>query len=82
MAGVPGGPPEIVIAVIVEYGDSGSGMAAPIMAKTADYYLRRKYDIPVDTIQTWGEHLRSGRPAPWYRVRFPAPPVQGEGQGL
>jgi penicillin-binding protein 2 len=81
MAGRPGGEPEIVIAVIVEYGEGGSSMAAPIMAKTADYYLRRKYDIPVDTIQTWGEHLRSGRPAPWYRRRFPAPPTDGEGRG-
>ena len=49
---------------------------APIMAKTADYYLRRKYGIPIDTIQTYNEHLRAGRPAPWYRVRFPAPPRQ------
>ncbi len=80
MAGPPGMPPEIVVAVIVEYGESGSGMAAPLAAKTADYYLRRKHGIPVDTIQTWGEHLRAGRPAPWYRVRFPAPPVRG-GEG-
>lgn len=85
MAGRPGGEPEIVIAVIVEYGEGGSSMAAPIMAKTADYYLRRKYGIPVDTIQTYGEHLRAGRPAPWYRVRFPAPPpprTEGEGEVL
>ena len=82
MAGRPGGEPEIVIAVIVEYGEGGSSMAAPIMSKTADYYLRRKYGIPVDTVQTYLEHLRSGRPAPWYRVRFPPPqPTPGEGQG-
>ena len=79
MAGPPGGPPEIVVAVIVEYGESGSGMAAPIMAKTADFYLRRKHGIPVDTVQTYLEHLRAGRPAPWYRIRFPAPPVETEG---
>jgi penicillin-binding protein 2 len=71
MAGTPGGPPEIVVAVIVEYGASGSGTAAPIMAKTADFYLRRKYGIPIDTIQTYGEHLRAGRPAPWYTRRYP-----------
>jgi penicillin-binding protein 2 len=82
MAGRPGGEPEIVIAVIVEYGEGGSSMAAPIMSKTADYYLRRKYGIPVDTVQTYLEHLRAGRPAPWYRVRFPPPPpTPGEGQG-
>jgi penicillin-binding protein 2 len=80
MAGPIGGEPEIVIAVIVEYGEGGSAMAAPIMAKAADYYLRRKYDIPVDTIQTYNEHLRAGRPAPWYRRRFPPPPAPaGEG---
>jgi len=73
MAGRPGGPPEIVIAVVVEYGASGSRAAAPIMAKAADFYLRRKYGIPTDTIQTYLEHLQAGRPAPWYRTRFPPP---------
>jgi hypothetical protein len=66
----------------VEFGEAGSSMAAPIMSKTADYYLRRKYDIPVDTIQTYLEHLRAGRPAPWYRARYPPPPpTGGEGPG-
>jgi hypothetical protein len=46
------------------------------MAKTADFYLRKKYGIPVDSVQTYLEHLRSGRPAPWYRRRF----LQGETQ--
>jgi penicillin-binding protein 2 len=71
MAGPFGGPPEIVVAVIVEYGDSGSGTAAPLMAKTADFYLRKKYGVPVDTVQTYLEHLRAGRPAPWYSERYP-----------
>jgi hypothetical protein len=73
MAGPIGGDPEIVIAVIVEYGGGGSAVAAPIMAKTADFYLRTKYGIPTDTVQTYLEHLRTGRPAPWYARRFPAP---------
>jgi penicillin-binding protein 2 len=77
MAGPPGQPPEIVVVVIVEYGASGSGMAAPIMAKTADFYLRKKYGMPIDTIQTWGEYLRAGRPAPWH-ARFARPAVAGE----
>jgi penicillin-binding protein 2 len=80
MAGPPGAPPEIVVAVIVEYGDAGSAVAAPIGSKTADFYLRRKYGIPVDSVQTYLEHIRAGRPAPWYRVRFPPPPVEGEGR--
>ncbi|MBI4520188.1 MAG: penicillin-binding protein 2 [Gemmatimonadetes bacterium] len=65
LAGPRGGDPEIVVAVIVEFGLSGSGVAAPIVAKTADFYLRRKHGIPVDTMQTLGEHLRAGRPARW-----------------
>ncbi|MBT8336708.1 MAG: penicillin-binding protein 2 [Gemmatimonadetes bacterium] len=66
MAGPRGGAPEIVIVVLVQYGGGGSSTAAPIMAKAADFYLRRKYDIPVDTIQTLGEHVRTrGWPA-WY----------------
>jgi penicillin-binding protein 2 len=70
MAGPPGEPPEIVVAVIVEYGDSGSRVAAPIMAKTADFYLRRKYGIAVDSIQTYGEHNVRGIPTPWYAERY------------
>ena len=70
MAGPVGGAPEIVIAVIVEYAGGGSAVAAPIMAKTADFYLRRKYGVPVDSVQTYLEHLRAGRPAPWYARRF------------
>jgi penicillin-binding protein 2 len=73
MAGPVGGEPEIVIAVIVEHAGGGSAVAAPIMAKAADFYLRRKHGIPTDTIQTYLEHLRAGRPAPWYARRFLQP---------
>lgn len=76
MAGPPGQAPEIVVVAIVEYGESGSQAAAPIVAKAADFYLRRKYRIPVDTVQTYLDHLRAGRPAPWYRERFPQPAPQ------
>jgi penicillin-binding protein 2 len=67
MAGPWDGEPEIVVVAIVEFGESGSSIAAPLMAKTADFYLRRKYGIPIDTIQTLGEHYNTGRPAPWAR---------------
>jgi penicillin-binding protein 2 len=70
MAGPWGERPEIVVAVLVEEGASGSGMAAPIMAKTADFYLRKKYGIPIDTIQTYGEHVRVGPVPQWYRERY------------
>ena len=71
MAGPFGGPPEVVVAVIVEYGRSGSGVAAPIMAKTADFYLRKKYGIPIDSVQTYREHIMRGPVPAWYRDRYP-----------
>ena len=67
MAGQWGGEPEIVVVALVEFGESGSSIAAPLMAKTADFYLRKKYGIPMDTIQTLREHYNRGRPAPWAR---------------
>ena len=67
MAGPWGAEPEIVVVVLVEFGRSGAAAAAPVAAKTADFYLRRKHGIPVDTIQTLGEHWRTGRYAPWAR---------------
>ena len=45
-AGPRGGAPEVVVAVIVEFGESGSGAAAPIAAKVADFYLNRKHGHP------------------------------------
>jgi penicillin-binding protein 2 len=62
MAGPRGGEPEMVVVVLLEEGETG---AAPLAAKAADYHLRRKYGIPVDTIQTLGEHFAAGVPAPW-----------------
>jgi penicillin-binding protein 2 len=70
MAGPFGGPPEVVVVVIVEYGWTGSGVAAPIMAKTADFYLRKKYGIPIDSVQTYREHIMRGPVPAWYRDRY------------
>jgi penicillin-binding protein 2 len=67
MAGPWEGEPEIVVVVLVEFGESGSGIAAPLMAKTADFYLRKKHGIATDTIQTLREHDQAGRRAPWAR---------------
>jgi penicillin-binding protein 2 len=36
-----GSRPEVVVAVVVEFGESGSGTAAPVAARVADYYLNR-----------------------------------------
>ncbi|MDH3224311.1 MAG: hypothetical protein OEO23_11395, partial [Gemmatimonadota bacterium] len=56
---------EVVVVVLVEFGDSGSGIAAPIMSKVADFYLRSKHGIPHDSIQTLREHIRAGRDVSW-----------------
>ena len=71
MAGPFGGSPGIVVVVIVEYGESGSAIAAPIMAKTADYYLRRKHGIPTDSVQTYLDHVQIGPVPTWYQERYP-----------
>jgi penicillin-binding protein 2 len=73
LAGPWDGPPEVAIVVLVEEGASGSAMAAPIGAKAADFYLRRKYGMPVDTVQTLREHYEQGVPAPWAGRTRPAP---------
>ena len=48
-----------------------SSMAsAPLVAKTADYYLRKKHGIPTDSIQTYLDYVQHGRWPSWYRQRF------------
>lgn len=69
MAGPRGAPPEVVVVALVEFGDSGSETAAPLVAKAADYYLRGRHGIARDTVQTLREHLLTGRPAAWARDR-------------
>lgn len=64
IAGPPGGDAEVVVSAIMEAGENGSDVAQ-IAAKTADYYLRKRHDMPIDTIQTLREHLNAGLPAPW-----------------
>ncbi|HYH82216.1 MAG TPA: penicillin-binding protein 2 [Longimicrobium sp.] len=45
-AGPRGGAPEVVVAVIVEFGESGSGSAAPIASQVADFFLNKKHGRP------------------------------------
>ncbi|HYH81698.1 MAG TPA: penicillin-binding transpeptidase domain-containing protein, partial [Longimicrobium sp.] len=59
-AGVPNGPPEIVVAVIVEHGLHGDA-AAPLAAKVANFYLDRVHNHPFDPTPTWGERIRAGK---------------------
>ena len=45
-AGPRGRDPEIVVAVIVEFGESGSRAAAPVAALLADFYLNQQHGRP------------------------------------
>ncbi len=81
IAGPRNADPEIVVVAIVEFGESGSRVAAPIVAKTADFYLRKKYGIPVDTIQTLNEYYRAGRVPPWVRPVSSSDSTETEGDG-
>lgn len=64
IAGPRGGEPEVVVAALIEAGEHGSDVAQ-LAAKVADYYLRKRHGMPIDTIQTLREHWRAGRPARW-----------------
>jgi penicillin-binding protein 2 len=72
-AGPHDGEPEIVVAVVVEFGESGSGAAAPLAAKVADFYLNQKYGFPTDeNVQTLRERLSVGRGGGGWRAPAPA----------
>jgi|DewCreStandDraft_5_1066085.scaffolds.fasta_scaffold08461_4 penicillin-binding protein 2 len=62
-AGPPGSPPEVAVAVLVEHGLHGSDVA-PLAAKAADFYLRRKYGLPPDPRPILLERWMDGR-CPW-----------------
>ena len=70
MVGRFGGPPEIVVVALVEYGGSGSAVAAPLAAKTADYFLRGKHGIARDTVQTLSEYYNAGRSTAAWVARY------------
>jgi penicillin-binding protein 2 len=74
-AGAPGGEPEIVFAVVIEFGESGSGAAAPIAAKVADFYLNRKHGLETDSLQTLAERIGAGRARPAQSAPTPAAPA-------
>ena len=51
-AGPPGGEPEVVVAVIVEFGESGSDAAAPVASRVANFYLNQKHNFPTPKLAT------------------------------
>jgi penicillin-binding protein 2 len=75
-SGKPGGPPEIVVAVIIEHGLHGSDVG-PLAAKAINHYLDRKHGYPFDPQPTLIERWESQR-QPWGVVdEYPAPLVPG-----
>jgi len=77
-AGPRGGAPEVVVAVVVEFGESGSKAAAPVGARIADYYLNKKHGHPVPRIEDVEPTNAPRRPpAPRRAAPGPAePPVE------
>lgn len=73
-AGPPGGEPEVVVAVIVERGESGSGTAAPLAAKIADYYLNRKHGFETQ----FGRQTLAERSGAAGRSAAPVAPPAGD----
>ena len=64
-AGLRGGEPEIVVVALVEFGGGGSEVAAPLVARAADFYLRGQHGIPRDTIQTLRDYINARRNTAW-----------------
>ncbi|TVP75331.1 MAG: penicillin-binding protein 2 [Gemmatimonadales bacterium] len=69
MAGPFGERPEIVVVVLVEAGESGSGVAAPAAARAADFHLRARHGIPQDSLRTRRDWEEAGVPPTWYWER-------------
>jgi penicillin-binding protein 2 len=73
-SGMPGGPPEIAVAAIIEHGQSGSDVS-PIVSKVIENYLSRKHGVPFDPQPTLLERYESGRKAWGTYDQYPAPLV-------
>jgi penicillin-binding protein 2 len=61
--GIPGRPPEIVVAVVVEHGLHGSDVA-PLATKAMNHFLSRKHNVPLDLQPTLIERW-NGQRCPW-----------------
>jgi penicillin-binding protein 2 len=59
-SGAPGGHPEIVVAAIVEHGQSGADVS-PLVAKVINFYLDRKHGHPFDPQPTLLERWETRR---------------------
>jgi penicillin-binding protein 2 len=73
-SGKPGGHPEIVVAVYIEHGQSGSD-ASPVASKVINHYLSRKHGVPLDPQPTLLERYESQRTLWGRHDQYPAPLV-------
>jgi len=71
-SGAAGGPPEIVVAAIIEHGLHGSDVG-PVVAKAINNYLSRKHGIPFDPQPTLAERFELGTASGY--DKYPAPLV-------
>lgn len=68
----PGGEPEIVAAMLIYYGESGSQAASGPVMNAINFYLNRQYGRPFDRYGTPREKAREGMSFDWEMVSQPA----------
>lgn len=61
----PGEEPEIVAAMLIYFGESGSQAASAPVMNAVNFYLNRKYGLPFDRYATPREKSRQGIPFDW-----------------
>ncbi|HSH45146.1 MAG TPA: penicillin-binding protein 2 [Longimicrobiales bacterium] len=78
-AAPPGEEPEIVAAMLVYFGKSGSSTASAPVMNAINFYMNRKYGLPFDRYATPREKSRQGLPFDWRITQRPVEdlPVYG-----
>jgi len=80
-SGKPGGHPEIVVAAIIEHGQSGSDVS-PIVSKVINNYLSRKHGLPLDPQPTLLERYETQRKMWGTHDEYPSPLIPQEREPL
>lgn len=80
-AGEEGEEPEIVAAMLLYFGESGSAAASAPVMNALDFYMNRRHGLPFDRYATPREKMRQGIPFDWQIINEPVPdlPVFGYG---
>jgi penicillin-binding protein 2 len=80
-AGPRGGEPEVVVAVVVEFGESGSRAAAPLASRVAEFYLNRRHGVPNPPLPAESAAAGSMRREESERPILPRPVTSGRAGG-